>query len=154
MSCPFPFHVGRHRCCCDRFFFLILYFLSHELGNPGGESRHTGFETSSGATCQRRMRSNKWENVINRCCTNSKQSYTRGEAVDSNNRPNRRRRSCRCCIEDYWTANVSLLTYAYYKWSHIFGLAIEKWITWCYMYTDDKLLREIHFSYLLHMWIQ
>jgi hypothetical protein len=39
-----------------------------------------------------------------------KQSYTRGVAVDSNNRPNRRRRrrSWRCCIDDYWTADVSL----------------------------------------------
>jgi hypothetical protein len=36
-------------------------------------------------------------------------NLTRGEAVDSNNRPNRRRRSWRCCIEDYWTADVSLL---------------------------------------------
>ncbi len=51
-------------------------------------------------------------------------------AVDSNNRPNSRRR--RVYIGDYWTADVSLLKYAFYKWSHICVLAaIEKWITRC-----------------------
>ena len=125
---------------CVRHCGSCLFFLSHVRPDPVSVCRHTGFETvcrgAASIICQKFV---IWMNIQ---IFRIKQLFTRGEAVDSNNRPNRRR-SCRCCrcIEDYWTADVTLLhKYNTSRVTFIGLAAIEKWITWIVINYEDKFI--------------
>ncbi len=158
MSCPFPFHVGRHR-CCDHFWFFDVWCLNYVGGNPGGERRHTGFEAVSP----------RWGGA-SISCQKDKKSRLLFELtfkyLESNNHIPGVKLLIPTTVQTGGVPGVGgavLMTTgpptsAYY----ICILQVESHFcigsNWkmnnLVLYTDDKLLRKIHYFYLLHMCMQ
>ena len=140
------------------FLILDVWCLNHVCGNPGGEGRHTRFEAVS----------LRWGGASISCQKDKKNRFLIFELtfkyLESSNNHNIPgvKLLIPTTVQIGAVPGAAVLmttgpptsayyTFACYKWSQIFW--ISKWkMNNSVLYTD-KLLREIHYFYLLNMWI-